>query len=104
MIRQFDVVANPTTSARDRAPYLVVLQSHYLYDLETMIVAPLVRQELIKPDNATSIAVEVGGETYTLDAGLMANIDLRKLGRAVANLAPLEYEIQRLLQRIFTGF
>jgi hypothetical protein len=44
-VRQFEVYANPSASSRDFAPYIVVLQSHYL-PLDSVIVAPLVSDKL----------------------------------------------------------
>lgn len=102
--RQFDVVANPSPEGRHRAPYLVILQSHHLHSLATVIVAPLIRDDLILPDGATSIAVEFGDEGFTVAIGLMANIESRALGRPLGDLKAMDYEIQRAIDRIFTGF
>ncbi|WP_374571769.1 CcdB family protein [Phenylobacterium sp.] len=42
-MRQFDVYANPSKVSVRFAPYLVVLQSHHLQGLDSVIVAPILR-------------------------------------------------------------
>lgn len=104
MIRQFDVVANPDAVMRDRAPYLVVLQSHFLQALTTVIVAPLIPPRIVQADGAISLSVLFEEQAFTLDVGLMANIDRRRLKRAVGNLVAHDYAISRAIDRLFTGF
>ncbi|HEX5776181.1 MAG TPA: CcdB family protein [Caulobacteraceae bacterium] len=104
MIRQFDVVQNPEPSMRDKAPYLVVLQSHFLDALTTVIVAPLIPSHIVQTDGAISLPVAFNGQDLTLDVGLLANIDRRRLRRAVGNLSEHDYAISRAIDRLFTGF
>ena len=78
VIRQFDVVQNPEPSMRDKAPYLVVLQSHFLDALTTVIVAPLIPSHIVQADGAISLSVAFNGQDLTLDVGLLANIDRRR--------------------------
>ena len=40
-MRQFDVCENPSARSREAAPFVVVLQSHLLNEMPTVIVAPL---------------------------------------------------------------
>jgi hypothetical protein len=42
-LRQFDVFENPNVRSRAIAPLIVILQSHLLADLPTIVVAPLLR-------------------------------------------------------------
>lgn len=104
MIRQFDVVQNPEPAMRDRAPYLVVLQSHLLQAFTTVIVAPLIPTHLVQPDGAISLAVSFREQDYTLDMGLMANIDRRRLKRPIGSMSEHDYAISRAIDRLFTGF
>ena len=41
MIRQFDFFLNPTSSLRERTPFVIVLQSHYIDGMDTQVIAPL---------------------------------------------------------------
>jgi hypothetical protein len=104
VIRQFDVVQNPEPAMRDRAPYLVVLQSHFLQALTTVIVAPLIPIQIVQPDGAISLPISFQEQDFTLDIGLMANIDRRRLKRAVGHLGQHDYAISRAIDRLFTGF
>ncbi|MGE5565543.1 MAG: CcdB family protein [Parcubacteria group bacterium] len=104
MIRQFDVVQNPDPSMRDRAPYLVVLQSHFLQPLATLIVAPMIPAHIVFADGEIALPVRFQDQDFTLDVGLMANIDQRRLRRAAGSVADHDYVIRRAIDRIFTGF
>jgi toxin CcdB len=104
VIRQFDIIQNPSPRSRDRIPYLAVLQSHYLRALDTLIVAPLIPAELVQADNGTSIPVVFDGRSFTLDLGLLSNLEASSVGRALGSVAENDYEIRRALDRLFTGF
>ena len=104
MIRQFDVLENPDVESRPRVPYVVVVQSHLLYGIETVLVAPLVRPELVIADGSISLSVQFEGETLTLDSALLAHIKSSRLKSAAGSLAEYDYEIRRALDRLFTGF
>src|SRR3569623_520816 len=49
LIRQFDVFRNPIRSGREDRPYVVSLQHPHLDELRSRVVAPLVRERIIKP-------------------------------------------------------
>ena len=48
-MRQFDVYRNPSERSRAYAPYVVVLQSHLLEAMPTIVVAPMLLAENRKP-------------------------------------------------------
>ena len=104
MIRQFEVVRNPNQATRGRVPYLMVLQSHHLHVLATVVVAPLVRSESVQADGLVSLSVLFGDESLTLAVGLMANIEQRVLGPSLGSLLDQEFDIRRAIDRLFTGF
>lgn len=104
MTRQFDVVANPSELTSGRAPYLVVLQSHFLAPLATRLVAPLIRSEMMEADEAIALRVRFNDEPFTLAVALLANIEARRLGKVVGDLRSHDFEIRRALDRLFTGF
>jgi toxin CcdB len=104
VIRQFDVFANPGSSTRSKAPYIVVLQSHLFEALSTVVVAPLMRIGTPSSDSKVLLEVEFGGEALVMDVALLANIERRMLGRARGSLTAHEDAIRRALDRLFTGF
>lgn len=102
-MRQFDVYENPSLRSRPYAPYLVVLQSHYLDLLQTIIVAPVIRdaeQQLGELD----LPIEISGEALTIAMTEMASIDRQQLRQLVLNASDHEDLIRRAIDRIFTGF
>ena len=102
--RQFDVCRYPGHSTETDAPYVCVIQSHYLAGMDTVIVAPLLRTDMAATNSQVTVPVSVDGENYALDLALMANIETRHLGVVVGNLLDHEFEIRRALDRLFTGF
>jgi toxin CcdB len=99
-VKQFQVYRNPTDASRRFAPFVVVLQSHYL-SLDTVVVAPLVNDKRASP---IEIAVTVEGRPLVVALTEMGSVRVALLSEAVADLAAHEDEIRRALDRLFTGF
>lgn len=104
MIRQFDVFENPSSRTIGDVPYIVVLQSHYLDALNTVVVAPLFRPEVIPAENAVMLAVRFDAEPLVLDLALIANLPTRLLRQSVGNLVEYDLEIRRAINRLLSGF
>lgn len=102
MIRQFDLIENPSPRSRGLYPYLVVLQSHLLTSHLT-VVAPVLPGDA-PAMTLTSVMIDVRGVGYTLLVGELTTVDNQKLGRPVGNLREYEFDIRRALDRVFTGF
>jgi hypothetical protein len=102
-LRQFDVVRNPSLEARNVAPFLVMLSSHHLRGIDEIIVAPLVN-DAAETVGELEILVEVEGERLTLVISEMFSVTPTGLRGAVDNLAYLEDDIRRAVDRLFTGF
>ena len=104
MIRQFDVHRTPTSRGSDDAPFLCVLQSHYLEAIDTVVVAPLIRAAATPTPSQAVVPVSIDGEAFILDTSLISNIQRRGLGAPVGSLLDFEDDIRRALDRLFTGF
>lgn len=102
-MRQFDAVLNPSKATAHIAPYLVILQSHHLDGLDSVVVAPAVR-DAKRALTIFEIALDIGGEPFTLVIPEMFSIERARLPRAQASVAAHEDEIRRALDRLFTGF
>lgn len=102
-MRQFDAAPNPSRSTAHVAPYLVVLQSHHLADLDTVIVAPVLR-DATRAIMPFEIQVEIAGEVLVLALTEIFSIDRSLLQRSVGNLRAYEDDLRRALDRLFTGF
>lgn len=103
MIRQFDLLDNPSPRYRSTFPYVVMLQSHLLQSAHTAVVAPVQRG----PDPAvtlTSVPFRFRRQTLMILVGELASLDAQSLGRPISSVADHEDEIRRALDRLFTGF
>lgn len=103
-MRQFDVVSNPSARSKGIAPYLVVLQSHYLIGIETTIVAPMYHPAILPPDHAFGLKVEFEGAAFTLALQQMSSVPVKRLGQVVGTVVAHDLEIARGWERLFTGF
>ncbi|MFN4297005.1 MAG: CcdB family protein [Brevundimonas sp.] len=104
MIRQFSVFKNPSPRSREAAPFIVVMQSHFLEAMHTVLVAPLIRESGSGDFSRVSIGVRLLDEDLHLSLAEMAPIRRRDLGQPVADLGVYEDDIRRALDRLFTGF
>lgn len=102
-MRQFDVFRNPSLEARKVAPFLVMLSSHHLRGIAEIIVAPLVN-DAIETVSELEIVAEIEGEHLTLVISEMFSVTPTGLRAPVENLAYLEDDIRRAVDRLFTGF
>jgi toxin CcdB len=102
-VRQFDVFTNPSEASRDFAPFVVMLQSHHLRDIDTAIVAPLIRES--SPIlSGFDLPISFNGESLYLAVSELGSVEIGLLRRAVGSLVEHDYEIRRALDRLFTGF
>jgi toxin CcdB len=102
-VRQFDLAANPSESSRSHVPYFVVLQSHYSRALDTIVVAPVVRDAL-KPAGLFDLPVEVDGEALIPSIAELFAIESGLLRKVHGSVLDHEDAIRRALDRLFTGF
>lgn len=103
-MRQFDVFPNPSPRSRVAAPFIVLMQSHFLDEMPTALVAPLIREPRSGDFTRVSVAVVLDGETLQLSLAELAPIARAELRRPVGNLKDSEDDIRRALDRLFTGF
>lgn len=88
---------------RSAVPYVVVLSSHLLPDLNEVVVAPVVAAGVLEPSDL-DVPVEVGQERLIVSVIGLAAISGSRLKRRVGSLAVHEFDIRRALDRLFTGF
>lgn len=102
-MRQFDVLENPNEGSRSYAPYLVVLQSHHLAPLDTVFVAPMVRdaRRMLSP---LDVAVSVRGEELAVAVAEAAGVRRSGFSPAVGSLLSHEDQIRRAFERLMSGF
>lgn len=104
VIRQFDVFANPGSFTASDAPFVCVLQSHYLDGMDTVMVAPMMRGQARATNTQVVVPITFDGESYLLDVASMTGLELRELRSPVGSIRGREDDIRRALDRLFTGF
>lgn len=103
-LRQFDAASNPEGARRPAVPYLIVLQSHLLFDMPTLVVAPIRLTAHAEDISDIRVPVMFEGQAMAIMVAELAYIPTKRLGKAVGSLADHEDAIRRSLDRIFTGF
>ena len=98
------MIANPSARSRDEIPWLVVLQSHHLAAMPTVVAAPLLKYEPRAAYSETSVVVSFKGEAFIVSVAELAAIDARGLPPSSGDLRDAEDSIRRALDRLFTGF
>jgi toxin CcdB len=102
---QWDIYPNPVPRARERMPYLVVLQSDLLSALPTRLVAPLSRSGVTRGELPQRIApeFEVAGERLVLKPHEAGSVDARTLRDPVANLRAQSHRLVDALDAVISG-
>ena len=99
------MIANPDAMSSASVPYLVVLQHDLLDMVPTVMVAPLVRRDILELVSGLHLNVSVAGEEFTLAMSDMFPILRGSLrSPALTTVADKRDEIIRCLDRLFVGF
>ena len=80
------------------------MQSHFVDEMPTVLVAPLVREARGGDFSKVSVPIAFSGEGYYLSLAEMAPFPKADLGPTRGNLIQHEDDIRRALDRLFTGF
>lgn len=102
-MRQFDILENPNPATRQTVPYLVVLQSHHLDPLATVLLAPVIRAPG-KPVDLLHVELAVDGEQLPIAIPEAAGVPRPPRVRIVGSARGQEDAIRRAFQRLLTGF
>ena len=103
-MKQYDVCSTSGPGIAGGARLVLVLQHRLLSDLDTVVVAPLFRASELDAVRQLRPTVSIEAGDYVIAIDRMASLPRRLLGKAVANLSPMDYEIRKALDLIFSGF
>jgi toxin CcdB len=103
-MRQFDVFPNPSPRSRAAAPFIVLMQSHFVDEMPSALIAPLIREPRSGDFTRVSVSVRLNDEALHLSLAEMAPIARSDLKWSAGSLSPYEDDIRRALDRLFTGF
>ncbi|MCF8506644.1 MAG: CcdB family protein [Caulobacter sp.] len=99
-LRQFDVFRNPSAPSRRFAPFVAMIQSHFI-EQAVVVVAPLV---VDKVTTGVDIDVDHDGNGFVLALSELGSVHRQALGRTVGSLTSQEDDIRRALDKLFSGF
>jgi hypothetical protein len=102
-VRQFDVLENPNPSTASHSPFLVVLQSHHLSPLDTVFLAPLIR-DAERAVTSLDIEVQFNGQRLFLAVAEAAGVPKAGFGRVVGSVIEHEDAIRRAFERLLGDF
>ena len=85
---------------RNRVSLVVEIQSNYMRDIPTVLVAPLVSVKHLKPYDLINPVVDLGGEKMAVRLEQLAGVPAALLGDRVASVADAEDRISTALHRL----
>jgi toxin CcdB len=88
---------------RDPRELVIVLQDDLLSDLETRVVAPLVRRRPAPPIERLAVPVEIEGKALDIRLDRLAAIPARDLGPIVVVLSDVRARVGRGVDLLFFG-
>ncbi len=101
---QFDVYSNPSSSAQDGIPYVVVVQSDLLEALATRLVIPLASHDFAdKTPEKLCPTIMVKGQTLRALAHYAAPLPARSLRKALGNVSAQSDALIAALDVVLSG-
>ena len=102
-MRQFDVVPSPQAD-RGIAPYVLILQSDLLTDLDTRLAAPFLAPDRFQPIRHLNPVFEFDQGSWMLATQMMAAVPVAELtGEVVASLASERDAVIRAVDFLLAG-
>jgi toxin CcdB len=101
-MRQCDVFSNPSERPNPNVPFIVVLQSNLVFQTTTVVVAPLVKADRLRENQALYPVFEIGDVRVALLVTELATLPRRALKNYVTNLEDDRHRIIRAIDILFT--
>jgi len=101
--RQFDVFPNPDPDTAEDHPYLIILQSNRLSDIDTCVVAPLVSSRTLKLFEKLLPEVRIDGTAYKIAVPDLGAFPPHLIPEPIANLESERYRIISAIDLLFNG-
>jgi toxin CcdB len=105
LMAQYDVYVNPSKSASDGIPYVVVIQSNLLDALATRLTMPLsITDTSVKIPTSLCPVVVIKGKRFHALAHFAAPLPAKLLRRPVANVASQGSALVSAMDAVLSGF
>jgi len=104
-VARFDIYANPDKEERKLVPFYLDVQSDYVRGLQTRVVVPLWKAELL-PARAENLnpEFEVEGQRVVMDTPALGAVPTAALRRTIGTLASQQLTIQDALDALFGSY
>lgn len=102
-VAQYDVYEHPGERLRAEYPFVIDLQADLLSSLDTRVIAPLRRAELVPAIKRLNPGFTIDGINVVLVPTEIVAIRRSLLGRPVASLAKEHFAITAALDLMLTG-
>jgi hypothetical protein len=101
-MKQCDVFSNPSERASPNVPFVVVLQADRVFHTTTVVVAPLVKAERLRADQALYPVFEIDGLRLGLAITELATVPRRVLRTYITSLERERHRLVRSIDTLFT--
>src|SRR4051812_23021550 len=102
LIKQCDVFSNPSERASPNVPFVLVLQADRLSHTRTVVVAPLVKADGLREDQALYPVFDIRGLRVALLITELAALPRRALKNYVADLSRERHRVIRAIDTLFS--
>ena len=102
-MRQCDVFSTPSERVSPNVPFILVLQSDLIFQTMTVVVAPLVKADRLRENQALYPVFEITGIRVALVTTELATLPRRVLKDYVMTLEAERHRILRAIDLLFTG-
>jgi toxin CcdB len=104
-LAQFDVYRNTNSETNERFPFLVDVQANLFEELQSRVVIPLSKAELIGfPMMYLTPTVSFDGVSYLLLTPQLAGISRAEIGEVAGNVVNQERTIATAVEFLLRGF
>lgn len=83
---------------------VVVVQGDFYLDLPSILVVPLYSDAVAKPIDRVNLSVDLNGKTLIFKTEEMTSAPAEALVRPIGNLEKGAFQIQIVMDRIFSGY
>jgi mRNA-degrading endonuclease toxin of MazEF toxin-antitoxin module len=92
----------PGVGAKPRT--VLVLQHEHLFDIDTVVVAPLYEPASLSFISRVRVKTRIGRKSFVIAVDRLAALPRAQLSRPSANLERLRFELKAALDLVFSGF
>jgi hypothetical protein len=102
LMKQCDVFLNPSERKKPNVPFVIVLQADRAFHARTVVVAPLVKADGLREDQALFPVFEITGLRVALMSTELATVPRRIVTSCVTSLERERHRVIRSIDTLFS--